>query len=372
MCQIIKFLRNYLLALTLFFTLGVFNLWSQTDSVNRENSYQTTEVVINTFNLFEKSEIIEVALRFDITAYKETKPEEEYLDALLTCKYEGQDSINKKIRLRARGNYRYRTCEFPPLRLNFKDTKFGFSDLDSLNNVKMVTHCFDNETYQTYVLKEYLIYRLYNMLTDYSFRVRLLKIQYIDIGEEGLVFEQYGFLIEPLDRLLFRVNATEIEIENAKLNSWDIEPADMDRISTFQYLIGNADWYIDLGHNFKFIQESGDNSTKVIPIPYDFDYSGFVNTHYAEPREDLNLKKVTDRAYLGPCRSEEEFRNILDEFKSREEYFLDEVRNFEYLDRTERKELINYIKSFYHLYKRDKILDLLMRECMKQDILDKN
>ena len=146
----------------------------------------------------------------------------------------------------------------------------------------------------------------------------------------------------------------------------------MDRISIFQYLIGNADWFIELGHNFKFIQQSGDNSTKVIPIPYDFDYSGFVNTHYALPREDLNLKKISDRAYMGPCRSEEEFRKMLDEFKSWEEYFLDEVRNFEYLDRTVRKELIDYIKSFYDLYKKDKILDLLMRECVKQDIIDKN
>ncbi len=372
MFQIVRFLRYYLIAPALFFTLGVFNLWSQTDSVNRDNSYQIPEVVINTFNLFEKSEILEVALRFDITAYKENKPDEEYLDALLTCKYNGQDSINKKIRLRARGNYRYNNCEFPPLRLNFKDTKFGFSDLDSLNNVKMVTHCFDNETYQTYVLKEYLIYRLYTMLTDYSFRVRLLRVQYIDIGEGGLVFEQYGFLIEPLDRLLFRVNAIEIENENAKLNSWDVEPAEMDRVSTFQYLIGNADWFIDLGHNIKFIQQSVDNSTRLIPIPYDFDYSGFVNTHYAEPREDLNLKKVTDRAYMGPCRSEEEFRKMLDEFKSREEYFLDEVRNFEYLDRTVRKELIDYIESFFDLYKKDKILNLLMRKCVKQEIIDKN
>ena len=81
MFQVIRFLRYYLIALILFFTLGVFNLWSQTKPGNKEGSYQIPEVVINTFNLFEKSDILEVTLRFDITAYKENKPDEEYLDA---------------------------------------------------------------------------------------------------------------------------------------------------------------------------------------------------------------------------------------------------------------------------------------------------
>lgn len=363
MFRIVNILKHVLPVIIILITIGVSNLWSQTDPDNSESAYQIPEVVINTFNLFEKSDILELSLRFDITAYKENKPEEEYLDALLTYKYNGQDSINKKIRLRARGNYRYRNCEFPPLRFNFKDASFGFADLDSLNNVKMVTHCFDNDTYQTYLMREYLIYRLYNVVTDYSFRVRFLKVKYIDVGEEGHVFEQYGFLIEPLDRLLFRVNATEVEKE--RLIFEDVEPALMDRISVFQYLIGNCDWFVEIVHNFKLIKHFGSDSTKVIPIPYDFDFSGFVNTHYAVARSDLNLEKITDRAYMGPCRSKEEFMKMLDEFEGYEDLFLDEVRNFKYLDRRVRKELIAYIKSFYDLYKKDKILDNLMRECVE-------
>lgn len=354
--------RYYFVTLTLLVSLGVSSLWSQSDSAVNENAYQIPEVVINTFNLFEESEILEVTLRFDISEYMSDKPDKEYMYALLTYKYNDLDSINKKIRLRARGNYRYRNCEFPPLRLNFKDTDFGFADLDSLKNLKMVTHCFDNETYQIYLIREYLIYRLYNLITDYSFRVRFLKVRYIDTGKNGLLFEQYGFLLEPLERLLFRVNASEIEDEGLSLD--DFESDIIDRISLFQYLIANSDWDVHLGHNFNFIRLEGDNN-KMIPIPYDFDYSGFVNAHYAMARDDLNLTDITDRVYKGPCRTEEEYRIMMDEFMAYKESFIEEVRNFEYLDRTVRKELINYIKSFYSLYKNDKLIDLLMEECLK-------
>mgnify|MGYP005838420691 CR=1 FL=1 len=363
MFKIIKRLKYYFAIITLFTTPGVYNLWSQSTPPVSDEHFEIPEVAINTFNLFEKHEILELTIRFDVTQYMSDKPDKEYLDALLSYKYNGRDSVNKKIRLRARGNYRYRNCEFPPLRLNFKDTDFGFADLDSLKNVKMVTHCYDSENYQTYLMREYLIYRLYNIVTDYSFRVRFLKVNYIDTGEEGLIFEQYGFLIEPLERLLYRFNAREIEYGEFEFS--DFEPGMIDRISLFQYLVANSDWFVEMGHNLKLIRPEGRNSMKMIPIPYDFDYSGFVNAHYSVPRSDLNLESITDRVYMGPCRGEEEYRIVANEFLAHKESFIEEVRKFEYLDRKVRKEIINFIKSFYRLYRNDKLFELLEEECVK-------
>ncbi len=363
MFQFIKRLKYYFVIITLFTIPGVYSLWSQSAPTINSNYFEIPEVVINTFNLFENHEILELTISFDITEYMSSKPDEEYLDALLSYKYNGRDSINKKIRLRARGNYRYRNCEFPPLRLNFKDTGFGFADLDSLKNVKMVTHCYDSENYQTYLMREYLIYRLYNIVTDYSFRVRFLKVNYIDTGDKRLLFEQYAFLIEPLDRLLYRFNAKEIEGEEFEFD--DIEPDILDRVSLFQYLIANSDWFVEIVHNLKLIQTEGSDTMKILPIPYDFDYSGFVNTHYAVPRSDLNLESITDRVYMGPYRSEDEYRIIANEFLAYKESFIEEVRNFEYLDRKVKKELISFIKSFYRLYRNDKLFELLEKECIK-------
>jgi hypothetical protein len=141
----------------------------------------------------------------------------------------------------------------------------------------------------------------------------------------------------------------------------------MDKIAIFQMLIGNSDWYLPMIHNFKIIKRYDTYSTYVKAVPYDFDYSGFVNTHYAMPREDLNLESITDRVYLGPCRNEEEFRLRLDEFQTYQDAFIDEVRNFKYLDRTIRRELIDYINSFFSLYRRDVLLNRLQNECIKKD-----
>jgi hypothetical protein len=363
MFQIIKRLKYYLAIIILFTAPGVNKLLAQGPPSIKQSNLEIPELAINTFNLFENHEILELTIRFDISEYMKNKPDEEYLDALLTYKYNSRDSVNKKIRLRARGNYRYRNCEFPPLRINFKDSDFGFADLDSLKNVKMVTHCYDSENYQSYLMREYLIYRLYNIVTDYSFRVRFLKVNYVDSGDKGLLFEQYAFLIEPLERILYRFNAREIE--DAELEFDDIEQDLLDRLSLFQYLVANSDWFVEMGHNLKLIKPEGNQNMKMIPIPYDFDYSGFVNAHYSVPRSDLNLESITDRVYMGPCRSEEEFRIIADEFLSHKESFMEEIRNFEYLDRKVRKELINFIKSFYKLYKNDKLFELLDKECLK-------
>ena len=319
---------------------------------------------INLFGLFEKDEILEVSLRFDISRFTRKKSDEEDMDALLTYRFGNLDSVNKVVKLRARGNYRLRTCSFPPIRLDFDKASFGFADLDSLGNVKLVTHCEDSDTYRNYLMREYLVYRLYNIVTDNSFRVRFLRINYIDTGRRGLNSVQYAFLIEPLDRVLYRTNS--VEIEDVVVKFENVERSLMDRISLFQFMIGNSDWYLPMIHNFKIIKPLDKATPDVVPVPYDFDYSGFVNTHYAMPREDLNLEKITDRVYLGPCRSEEELRIVLDEFMAYREAFINEIRNFEYLDRVIRRELVSYVESFYDLYKRDILLKRILQECVSK------
>jgi len=338
-------------------------LYAQPVPDSADNLYKIPEIVHNSFNLFDNDQILELSLMFDITSYLEEKPQDEYLDALITYKYNSVDSVRKKIRLRARGNYRYRTCEFPPLRLNFEYTSFGISNLDSLKNVKMVTHCFDNETFQEYIMKEYLIYKLYNIVSEYSFRVRFLEVRYIDTGNRGLHTRQYGFLIEPVNIMEWRINA--VELEEVEPTAQDVEQEIMDKLSLFQMMIGNSDWALPLLHNLKVYKEY--NSKSVIPVPYDFDYSGFAGTDYSVPRGDLSLETITDRLYVGPCRNEEVFRMRLEDFLNYREAFIDEVKNFKYLDRSVRRELIRYIKSFYKLYKKDILLNRLLEECIEQD-----
>ena len=134
----------------------------QTDTI--VSKLDVVDTLSQDFGLFTNDEILNLSLRFDITTYKRKKPKEEYMPALLTYHISDKDSVNKEIRLMSRGEMRNGYCDFPPIRLNFKKAGFEKSDLKQIGKIKMVTHCqYGNEQY---LFKEYLIYKLFNVLTD--------------------------------------------------------------------------------------------------------------------------------------------------------------------------------------------------------------
>ena len=99
------------------------------------------------------------------------------------------------------------------------------------------------------ILIEYLIYKMFSAMTDTSFRVRLLTINYIDSENKKKPFTQFGFFIEPVQMLADRTNS--VEIESRALNQKTIYPRMMDRIAIFNYMIGNFDWAVPNQHNIK-------------------------------------------------------------------------------------------------------------------------
>ena len=62
-------------------------------------------------------------------------------------------------------------------------------------------------------------------------------------------------------------------------------------------MIGNTDWSVGNSHNLQVLQLP--EYDKGVPIPYDFDYSGFVGTNYAIPRSTLPIESVEERYFSG-------------------------------------------------------------------------
>ncbi|MFP4487996.1 MAG: hypothetical protein ACLFN1_01705 [Bacteroidales bacterium] len=312
--------------------------------------------------IFETGEILDISLRFDITTFMRQKSDEEYMDAVITIYNSADDSVSYDIKLRARGVSRRDLCTFPPIRLNFKNTRTVYGDIDSMKNIKMVTHCNPANPYEGYLLKEYLVYKLYNLVTDYSFRVRLLRVKYIDTGKKGRHYSKYGFLIEPLDLLEQRMNA--FEIENLLLRYSDLVPDELDRMTIFQFMVGNPDWQVASYHNIKVVKKR--QQVKGVAIPYDFDYSGFVNTSYALPAEALHIENVRQRVFLGACRPDSTYSRILQEFMDNKDNFYDEIEKCSLLDEKSKKYVSRYLDGFFKLYKRDRIIDMLKFTCLDQ------
>jgi hypothetical protein len=340
-----------------FFSIPV---WGQIDSLNRQ------DVVVDTlqqdFGLFRNDDILKISLRFDITEFTRKKPKED-LDAILTYHISEKDSINKTVRLKSRGEMRNEYCSFPPIKMNFKDSGFEKSDLNHIKTIKMVTHCqYGNEEY---LFKEYLIYKLYNVLTDTSFRVRLLNIEYINTRKAGKPIKTYAFLIEPEEMLAERVKS--VPVKSVNLTQKNIVPEMMDRLAIFNFMIGNTDWSVPNLHNCKVLSSlSFGNSGLGLVVPYDFDYSGLVNADYAIPYEGLGLSSVRERRYVGICRSEETFINALKEFTEKKEDFYRVINEFPLLGEKTKKEMIKYLDSFYLLFdKRNTIISNILDGCSR-------
>lgn len=316
----------------------------------QQQKSDTTEIIHNSgIDLFASEEILQMTLTFDTKEFLKTKNRSEYLDAILTVRTGLDDSITQSIKLRSRGYMRLSYCSFPPIMLKFRG---GGQEDDRIiqrkGNLKLVTHCQTSAAFEGYVFKEYLAYRLYNLVTPYSFKTRLVKVNYIDVNRPDKSFAEYGFLIEDDDKMAERNNAVVIKAMNATQKH--MVPLEMARVAVFNYMIGNTDWSVPYQHNIKILKSLHAPSDKAIPVAYDFDYSGLVNTIYAVPFEELPIKDVAQRYYLGLCDQNEEVVRVLEEFRGLHDQFLETIDNFEYLSKNDRKQVESYISSFYKRY----------------------
>ncbi len=321
--------------------------------------------VTEDIRIFNSDEPLIWTIEFDMKKFMREKDEETYQEAALVYRLNDTVNIRKTIQLRARGFFRKNYCSLPPIKIRFTKTADPSGDLNRLKTLKLVTYCIYNNRYQQYVLKEYLAYKLYNLITEQSFRVRLIQINYIDIGRKKLrEFPSYGFIIEDADLLAERNNAMEVIFRDYTISQRVMDQEAMTRVALFQYMIGNIDWSAPNSHNLKYLISNEFIKTAPIPVPYDFDYSGLVNAHYAIPHEIMGIENVTERLYLGICRTFEEFSQACRLFLDNKERIYRTIREFEYLDEKTRKILTRYIDDFFVVIESGKLLrHEIMNEC---------
>lgn len=314
-------------------------------------------------NFFSKETPIELTLEFDLKAYQRTRSSEEYHDAKLIYQFDDSSRMVHNVKLKSRGEFRKKLCVIPPFWLNIKKADLPSPELDDVKKIKVVTHCRNAERYSDYLLKEYLVYKMYNIFTPYSFRVRLIKIKYIDTGRDNKITENWAFAIEPEEMMEKRLDAKFIE--NDKLAMATVNSTVMDRLSMFQYMIGNGDYSVTGRHNLKIIKLYRNGPVGNIPVPYDFDFTGFVNTSYASPRENLGIENVRERYFLGPCRSDLIYQKVVDEQYELEEDIFCLLEEFEYLSQQHKSEIVMYIKDYFSSIRSPNFIDRNIKSTCK-------
>jgi hypothetical protein len=209
----------------------------------------------------------------------------------------------------------------------------------------MVVPCKNAAQYEPYVLREYLAYKIYNIITPLSYRVRLVRLSIINTGKGNEVTEYWAFLQEPDELMTLRLNS--ILIKKDRLSIRTVNPEVINSLSMFQYMIGNTDYSVTGQHNLKILALKEYGPTGFIPVPYDFDFSGLVNTHYAAPSEALGTTSVRERYYLGPCRPKQVHEETIQELAQFNDEIMEYIKDFEYLDDKEKADMIEYLDSYF-------------------------
>jgi len=299
--------------------------------------------VVDKVKLFTDTSVLNGTLSFNFKKVISNKDKVGALfPATFICKMEDLE-VHDPIQIEVRGHFRRDHCYLPPLKLIYKnDPSAAFYQLKSL---KLVSTCMTSSQDDQNLLKEYLIYKMYNILCEKSFRVRLLNLTYQDSAGKKNPMTRHAFLIEDVKQMAKRNDCEEWS--DKKIPTERTDRKQMTLVALFEYMIGNTDWAVPVEHNIRVIHSKADSLSRPFAVPYDFDFSGLVNTNYAAPDEHLGTTTVRERVYRGFPRAMEELHEVLDIFKQKKESIYSLINNFSLLYPITKKDMAHYLDEFY-------------------------
>jgi hypothetical protein len=296
-------------------------------------------------------------------------------DTLSTKRYPGTvklagengDTVSLPVELRTRGHYRLlqRNCPFVPLRLDFVREKgpdaVGKTVFAGQNGLKLVTHCRNEDRYTQYVYREELVYRLHNLVTPLSFRSRLVTVDYRDTTGKSLG-KFPAFFIEDESDVAAR-NGAKLAKELRGALFDDVDPKEATRFALFAYMIGASDFSIYALHNVRLLALEG---KPYVPVGYDFDFTGLVNTHYATPDPRLGIRDVRTRIYRGGCTQNDQVPQVAAEFIGLKERVFALYDSATHLDRNGVRDAKYYLNEFFETIGNPRDLkSAVMDRCVK-------
>jgi len=336
--------HSTLIFLLLYLSTGHFMFPQQ---AYNESFEETTE-------LFKNQEQLSLKLKFSAKNLRENTNDSTYVTSVLWYKDANTEWDSIDIKLRARGNFRRDNCYYVPLRIKLKKSEAKGTLFQGNKKLKVVLPCLEGRNGNDYVIKEYLAYKLYEDISPYHFKTRLLELEFLE--EKGQRIKKHqiqGFLIEDIDNVADRVHGKQIKRV--------IHPLQHDATyavenSFFEYMIGNTDYSTRVQHNQRllFIDD------KIIAIPYDFDMSGLVNTHYATVSNIQNIPTkidyVTQRAYKGYERDEALFQEVRKTYLDHKDQIfgtIDSLKTY-FQDPQQLSTAREFIEGFYKILEDDK------------------
>jgi len=301
-----------------------------------------------TRRLFATAEPLPITIAADFRAVQRDRDpkSEKTFPATVTVPSEDGTTATIPIQIRTRGHSRRlrQTCDFAPLRLEFTKEQTRTTVFEGHGPLKLGTHCrSDNRLFEQYVLREYTVYRLYNLLTPFSFRARLVRATYVDTAKKKTVDAGYAMFIEDDDDVARRMSGRISD--RTGLLFRNVHADTILLMTLFEYMIGNTDMSMKLQHNVRIVETP---ANVVYPVPYDFDYSGLVDTSYAVADTKLfGIQTVRERLYRGPCKTAAELEPFFARFRAAKADIMALYTALADMTPSYRKDAQKYLDAFY-------------------------
>jgi len=248
---------------------------------------------------------------------------------------------------KTRGNFRRAkgTCYYPPLLLHFSRENSRntlFSDQDKL---KLVMPCQGDD----YVIREYLVYKMYNLITPLSFRARLVKII---LNDPQLKSKSNQDFLRSSPRRRGSNGKPETTWYRSIACRYDLN---WRRPMLFLNMVvfGIPDW------QYRLVCTNTDRMLNSLPRwfcnqtlhrAYDFDHAGIVNSPYARPAPELKLSSVRQRRFRGICIQDMDYyKNVLAHYQSLKDSIYSLYTSNTLLEKGYVKSTVRYLDEFYRI-----------------------
>jgi hypothetical protein len=254
------------------------------------------------------------------------------------------------VSLRARGNFRRAKCYFPPIKMKIKKSLSKNTVFKGNKSLKLVLPCRTEDEKNDNILQEFIAYKIYEVISPYHFKTRRVNIDFTEPkGRKNKTFALKGFLIEDDSRLAKRFDGRVVE--------QFIHPMAMQGLTSlqhafFQFLIGNTDFSVSYQHNGKLLY----TSKEFLPLPYDFDMTGWVDPSYGFGNPVLQLSSLTERRYRGFNRDDEVMNTVRKQYIDSKDEIISIVDSFklEFDSTYEFDKMYKFMTDFFEIIENDK------------------
>lgn len=303
----------------------------------------STQSIASTYTLFETDDILNITVTGNLTQLLNDRISKPKLHPFKLSYFRGDSGLVEiNVDIKTRGHFRRlkENCFYPPLLIEFsKDSAYKSTIFNEQNKLKLVMPCKEHDE----VIKEWLVYKIYNLLTPVSFKTKLVKVNLVNHKNKLIAPPFFGILLEEEKQMAKRSRSVSVE---RKVRPEEIQTEAFTTMAVFEYLIGNTDWSVQYQHNIKIL--ASDSLPGLQAVPYDFDHAGIVNASYAKPADELLMNSVRQRRYRGYCTNNVKiFEPVIEKFNVLKKDIYSLYTHCKFLNEKNIKSTLTYLDEFY-------------------------